>query len=157
MPAKPDIHIRHFQPENQFTVQNLINQGLGEHWGTADPAQNPDLFDIAQTYQDETFLVAYRHNKIVGTGALVQRTPNTAEIVRMSVAPACRRQGIGHRLLDALLENAQTRGFTEVILETTATWQGVIDFYLAYGFNITHHHNGDTYFRYPLTAQEKKP
>lgn len=143
-PLKLDT--RPFEPQDQEAVRDLINQGLGEHWGHVDPSKNPDLEDIAKSYESETFLVAWREGQIIATGALVQRTSQTGEIVRMSVARHFRRQGIGRQMLDALCQQAWQRGFNRLILETTATWDEVIDFYLSYGFRKTHDRDGDVYF-----------
>ena len=61
-----------------------------------------------------------------------------------------RRQGIGQQILAELCKRASQDGYEEVILETTATWQDVIDFYLQYGFEITHYEGGDVYFKLKL-------
>jgi GNAT superfamily N-acetyltransferase len=147
----PDnLIITPFQPENQAAVKNLINQGLGEHWGTIDPNKNPDLNDIATTYKKDIFLVAWLDGEIIGTGGLVHRTDKVAEIVRMSVAPQMRRRGIGHSILNYLVQEARRKGFLKIILETTETWHDVINFYLVNGFQITHNKEGDVYFSLEL-------
>ena len=135
-----------FHPDDQTAVRQLILVGLVEHWGFLDSTKNPDLENIAVSYAGATFLVARLGNDIVGTGALVPHQAGTAEIVRMSVAQQQRRSGIGRRILDALVEQARAQGFQRVILETTATWQEVIEFYLRCGFRITHDQDGDVYF-----------
>ena len=71
---------------------------------------------------------------------------STAEVVRMSVAAAARRRGLGRRILSALCAEAKARGFRRVILETTQTWSEVIAFYQSFGFRITHYKDGDVYF-----------
>jgi hypothetical protein len=65
------IVIKPFQPEDQEEVKQLVLAGLVEHWGSLDPTRNPDLNDIAQTYAQDIFLVAWEGDKIIGTGALV--------------------------------------------------------------------------------------
>jgi ribosomal protein S18 acetylase RimI-like enzyme len=91
-------------------------------------------------------LVAWLEDEIVGTGALIHRSKLTAEIVRVSVALQVRRQGIGKAILDALLNHAKEKGYQKIVLETTETWTSVIDFYLSYGFQTTHHEHGNVYF-----------
>ena len=124
----------------------MILSGLVEHWGFLDETKNPDLEDIAVSYAGATFLVGRLGDRIVGSGALVPRSRETAEIVRMSVAKEMRQQGIGRQILGALLEQARAQGFQRVILETTATWSEVVAFYLRCGFHITHTQDGDVYF-----------
>jgi putative acetyltransferase len=124
--------------------------GLADHWGKLDPSKNPDLNDIGSTYAHATFLVAWLQGKIVGTGALVPRSEEVVEIVRMSVARDVRRQGIGRLILQQLIVHAQAGGYRQVILETTSTWLEVVAFYERCGFRITHHRDGDTYFALDL-------
>ncbi len=107
-----------------------------------DPALNPDLLDIAASYGDATFLVARVDGRIVGCGALVPRSDRTAEIVRMSVASKFRRHGIGKEILARLCQEARQSGFRRIVLETTATWDGVIRFYERFGFRVTHRRDG---------------
>jgi len=152
-----ELTILPFQPEFQAEIKALILAGLAEHWGTLDPNKNPDLDDIAATYAQATFLIARHEGRIVATGALVPKSEGTAEIVRMSVAAEMRRQGVGRRLLQALCECARARGYQRVILETTATWRGVIAFYQQFGFEITHEQEGDLYFVLALTENGHYP
>ena len=145
-----EIILQPFCPADQAEVKDLILTGLVEHWGTLDATKNPDLNEIGVTYRGATFLVARLAGRIVGTGALVPRGDGTAEIVRMSVARDLRRRGLGRRILTRLLAQARQDGTRRVVLETTATWQEVIAFYLDYGFRITHYAGGDVYFALDL-------
>jgi putative acetyltransferase len=145
-PILHDLTIVPFRPENQTEVRCLILAGLTEHWGQLDPTKNPDLNDIRATYAQATFLVAWWHGTIVGTGALLPRSAHIAEIVRMSVAAHMRRHGIGRRLLQHLVAHAKARGYRQIILETTATWYEVIAFYQRNGFRIAHYRDEDMYF-----------
>lgn len=139
-----------FQPEDQERVKSLILTGLVEHWGYLDASKNPDLVDIQTHYGQAAFLVAWLDERIVGTGALIPRSAEVAEIVRMSVAVDMRRQGIGRAILQCLCERAKQLSFRRLILETTATWPEVIQFYQRFGFSITHFQDGDVYFSLDL-------
>ena len=145
-----EVIIKPFQPEYQDEVKRLILSGLKDHWGELDPAKNPDLNDIGSTYANASFLTAWMDGRLVGTGALIPRDGNVAEIVRMSVAGDMRRQGIGRLVLQTLCRQAREAGYQRVILETTETWFEVIAFYESYGFLITHRHEGDVYFALDL-------
>jgi putative acetyltransferase len=145
-----NLTFRPFSPADQAEVKDLVLGGLVDHWGVLDPAKNPDLEDIFTSYAGATFLVARLAGRVVGTGALVPRGDGAAEIVRMSVARDLRRRGLGRRILTCLVEQARRDGLSRVVLETTATWQEVIDFYLDYGFRITHYADGDVYFAMDL-------
>lgn len=143
---KDSISLAPFQPSDQTAVKTLILAGLADHWGELDLTLNPDLNDIAVSYRDAVFLVAKQDGQVVGCGALVPHSADTAEIKRMSVAASLRRKGLGRRILGALCTEAKARGFRHVILETTKTWSEVIAFYLSFGFRVTHYQDEDVYF-----------
>ncbi|MDO9121461.1 MAG: GNAT family N-acetyltransferase [Anaerolineaceae bacterium] len=145
-----DISLLPFQPADQAEVKQFVLAGLVEHWGFLDYTLNPDLNDIAASYADGLFLVALQDGRIVGTGALLPRSEYSAEIMRMSVSAELRRSGLGRAILQRLCREAKAMGFQKIILETTETWQGVIEFYLNFGFHITHHQDEDVYFALDL-------
>ncbi|MBK7897133.1 MAG: GNAT family N-acetyltransferase [Anaerolineaceae bacterium] len=145
--ANLSFQIRPFHPQDQHAVEQLILAGLADHWGTLDLSLNPDLNDIASSYDGETFLVALQGEIIVGCGALIEEVGQGGRIVRMSVKKENRRQGIGQLILAHLETAAHQRHFHTIVLETTQTWADVVAFYLANGYQITHHQNGDTHFQ----------
>lgn len=140
------MEIEPFQPADQSAVKQLVLDGLAEHWGFLDPTKNPDLDNIAKTYARAIFLVMRHEGEIIGCGALLPRSAQHAEIVRMSVKKAWRGQHIGKIILNALCDAARAKGITHIILETTETWTDVIAFYLRNGFTITRRLDGDVYF-----------
>jgi GNAT superfamily N-acetyltransferase len=143
-----------FRPDDQAAVRRLILDGLEEHWGSIDPALNPDLDDIAATYSHGTILVARVSDQIVGVGMLVPVGLDEGEVKRMSVAREHRRTGIASALLRELVEIARRRSWRNLLLETTATWTDAVQFYEHAGFTLTHHEEGqfgrDAYFRLDL-------
>jgi len=138
------------QPEHQTGARDLILTGLAEHWGQLDPGRNPDLEDISTAYSQAVFLVAVHQGRVIATGALIPAADGTAQIVRMSVAEELRRRGVASALLQALCARARTLGVRQLVLETTETWQDAIAFYKNFGFEETHHLNGDIYFKLAL-------
>lgn len=126
-----------FTPSDQAEARALILAGLVEHWGWLDETKNPDLEDIAASFAGGFFLVARKDGRLVATGGLL---PNpeaaTWQIVRMSVAADLRRAGMGRQILEALEHEARQRSVRRLILETTATWREVVDFYLCCGYRI---------------------
>ncbi len=150
MNSLQNIIILPFQPKYQSEVKNLVLAGLAEHWGMLDPSKNPDLNDISSSYSNGMFLIALQNNKIIGTGAVVPKSNNSAEIVRMSVVTNMRGNGVGKMILGKLCEYAKSNGYKRVILETTETWQEVVEFYKRFGFQITHYLDGDVYFALDL-------
>ena len=138
MNQEEKILLRPFHPTDQDEVKALILAGLGEHFDQIDPSFNPDLNSIRESYADAVFIVAEEANRIVGTGALRPLSLETGEIVRMSVATDIRRCGLGSLILSHLCGEGRALGYSQIILETTATWTEVIEFYKRFGFRITH-------------------
>jgi GNAT superfamily N-acetyltransferase len=144
------VSIRNFELGDQKAARQLILGGLSEHWGMLDWSLNPDLNDIATAYADGIFLVAYWNDQLVGTGALIPDGPGVGRIVRMSVERSLRRQGIGRALLNALIERGRKACYSEIVLETTATWQDAVEFYKQCGFESVGFVDGDHHFRLKL-------
>jgi putative acetyltransferase len=139
--ASVDIH--DLRPEEQDAVRSLILTGLGEHWGSVDPTLNPDLDDLAVTYAAGRTLVTTDDGAVVGTGTVIRRDAETAEIVRMSVVRRNRRTGLGRRLVGELVATAQGWGIARIVLETSALWTDVVEFYVRCGFTQTHVESGN--------------
>ena len=139
--ANVDLH--DLRPDEQDAVRSLILEGLREHWGSVDPALNPDLDDLATTYAAGRVLVASDGAAVVGTGAVIRHDDTTAEIVRMSVVRTYRRTGLGRRLVEELVATARGWRMTRVVLETSAHWTDAVEFYGRCGFTQTHFESGD--------------
>ena len=148
------IALRDLERRDQPRVRRLILEGLREHWSEIDESLNADLDDIALSYIGGRTVIALLVDEVIGTGTVVPRDASTAEIVRMSVASSYRRSGVGRALVEELIRTARTWSSRRVVLETTSTWTGTIDFYLACGFRITGLRNGelgeDTWFELQL-------
>ncbi len=141
-----EITIRPFRPQDQAAAKSLILAGLKEHWGVLNPTLNPDLDDIAASYGQDTFVLAWREGELAGAGALVREAEGAARIVRMYVDCKLRRLGIGSLILDYLLQQARTAGYRQIVLQTTSTWEEAIAFYRRYGFQVVGEWGGDTHF-----------
>ena len=131
-PSEPIV--RRFRAGDQRAARALILEGMSEHWGSIDEELNPDLDDIESSFAAGVFLVACQGRAIVGTGSLMPDSGETARLARMSVAAGHRRRGLGRRLLEALLDEARSRGFAWIALETEADWHDAVGFYRASGF-----------------------
>jgi putative acetyltransferase len=141
--SRSGIEILDVRPEFDDAVRALILSGLAEHWGTVDPTLNRDLVDMAATYSCGRTLVARDGDRVVGTGTVIPRDVQSVEIVRMSIAPEYRRSGLGRRLVEDLVATARGWGSSRVVLETSAHWTEVVQFYERCGFTVTHFEEGD--------------
>jgi ribosomal-protein-alanine N-acetyltransferase len=79
------------------------------------------------------YVVAERDDGVVGyAGLSVNGTE--ADVMTIAVSAAAQGQGLGGRLLDALLEAARERGATQVLLEVRADNEPAQRLYLRRGF-----------------------
>ena len=77
----------------------------------------------------QEFFVAELAGQVVGCGALHVLWEDLGEIRTLAVDPAHRGQGIGHRLLDRLVEQARTLGIDRLF---TLTFE--VEFFSRHGF-----------------------
>ncbi|MCX6522123.1 MAG: GNAT family N-acetyltransferase [Actinobacteria bacterium] len=141
---RPPVGVRDMRSGEAAAVRSLVLAGLAEHWGSVDPSLNPDLDDLAAAHPGSRTVVAVDvAGTIVGTGTVVPRGVDSAEVVRMSVATSLRGAGVGRLVLDALIEVARSWGVQRLVLETTADWTDTVAFYERCGFRITHHEDGE--------------
>ena len=77
----------------------------------------------------QEFYVAELNGAVVGCGALHVLWEDLAEVRTLAVAPDARGQGVGHALLDRLLEQARHVGVSRVF---TLTFE--VAFFSAHGF-----------------------
>lgn len=77
------------------------------------------------------FLVVRRDGEVVGCGALHVFTRNLAEIKSLVVAPKMRGEGVGRRLVAALVDEARRLGVKRIFALTDS-----VPFFQAQGFSI---------------------
>jgi GNAT superfamily N-acetyltransferase len=95
----------------------------------------PSPFSLAEASAPRTvFLVARVNEEPVGCGALRRFDDHTAEIKRMYVAPAGRRQGTARRILAELERYAQEFGYRTIRLETGIRQPEAQQLYESMGF-----------------------
>lgn len=65
---------------------------------------------------------------------LFRMAADEAEVLTLAVSPACRRRGLGRRLLQAALDRAQARGAVNMFLEVAADNIPASSLYVSAGF-----------------------
>ena len=82
-------------------------------------------------YEDvQEFLVAETDGAVVGCGALHVMWEDLAEVRTLAVDPAARGTGVGHLLLDRLVDRARELGVRKVFCLTFE-----VEFFTAHGFH----------------------
>lgn len=140
-----DVEIRAARGGDLAHVFDLFERWVteGETRGQAGPAPG-DL----ETHLGPYFWVAVRDGEIVGfcyasartsegQGAVLRDGERYVEIDELYVRPDLRSQGIGHALLDRVLEEAAARGVTRsLVYSASAEWDRVVRFYERSGYRM---------------------
>jgi putative acetyltransferase len=104
-PARPD-------------VRALLAEHLADMHATS-PAESVHALDVAGLLVLEvTFWTARAAGALLGCGALKELDPDHGEVKSMRTADAARGTGVATAILRHLLDEAATRGYTRVSLET---------------------------------------
>ena len=79
--------------------------------------------------------LAMDDDKVIGTAGLLKEREGEFELVKMSVDPDYRGQGIGKQLLERCLAEAKMRGGVKIFLFSNSQLQTAIKMYEKFGFN----------------------
>ncbi len=104
-PDRPDV-VALIEASDAYSLERYPPEG---HFGT-------DVVGLASP--DVAFLVARRHGKAEGCGAVKWLADGTAELKRLFVSEAARGLGLGRRIMARLEAIAAARGVTTLYLET---------------------------------------
>jgi GNAT superfamily N-acetyltransferase len=106
-------------PQPELTVEVLSSHDLPRNLALSSSVGWPDTeSEWRMIYQAALVLGVQRDGELVGQGAL-GLFDASASIAKMVVAPGAQRQGIGGKILDALLLEAERRSLTRVGLVAT--------------------------------------
>ena len=101
------------------------------------PADQVFALDLAQLRAPGiTFWTAWDGQQLLGCGALKELSPTHGEIKSMRTPTALRRRGAGRALLQKIIDEAQSRGYWRLSLETGShvDFQKAHSLYLGAGF-----------------------
>ncbi len=117
-------------------VLALLNEHqdrMAEH----SPPESRHVLDVEALQQPEiTFWSLWDQDELLGCVALKHWDADFGEIKSMKTAPAHTRKGVGKRLLNHVLTEANQRGYQQLKLETgsMAYFEPARQFYSRYGF-----------------------
>jgi [ribosomal protein S18]-alanine N-acetyltransferase len=100
-------------------------------------AWTPEMFaaEFAQPSSRRLYLVAERGNALIGYAGMMFTGGSQADVVTLAVTPARWGRGTGTALLLALLDEADKRGYEEVLLEVREDNPRARRLYLRHGFD----------------------
>jgi len=110
--------------EKRFGFRLPIEEAVERDLATIDKFQPPD----------GRLLLAVKDDVPVGTACLRRMAPDTAEIKRMYVRPAHRREGLGRALLDDLIAEAEGAGYERIRLDSPNFMKAAHALYRSSGF-----------------------
>jgi len=99
-------------------------------------AWTPEMFaaEFAQPPSRRLYLVAEDGNALVGYAGMMFTGGSQADVVTLAVSPARWGEGTGTALLTALVDEADKRGYEEVLLEVREDNPRARRLYLRHGF-----------------------
>lgn len=99
-------------------------------------AWTPEMFaaEFAQPPSRRLYLVAEDGNALVGYAGMMFTGGSQADVVTLAVTPARWGEGAGTALLTALVDEADKRGYEEVLLEVREDNPRARRLYLRHGF-----------------------
>ena len=99
-------------------------------------AWTPEMFaaEFAQSPSRRLYLVAEDGNALVGYAGMMFTGGSQADVVTLAVTPARWGEGTGTALLTALVDEADKRGYEEVLLEVRKDNPRARRLYLRHGF-----------------------
>jgi putative acetyltransferase len=133
--AGSEICIRQFRTEDASAFRKL-----NEEWITRffriEPKEQPVLSDPQATILDPggRIFMATAGERCVGCCALIRIGDKEFEVAKMAVEPAYQREGIGRRLLHAVIEEGRSTGARRLYLETNHALTPAIRLYESMGF-----------------------
>jgi GNAT superfamily N-acetyltransferase len=87
------------------------------------------------------FLIVLRDDAVIGCGAIRSMTSDIGEVKRMWIHPDARGEGLGSRLLGALVDQSRALGHTTLLLDTNAVLTEALALYAKHGFEPVERYN----------------
>jgi putative acetyltransferase len=99
-------------------VHALLNEHLANMYELS-PPESVHALDLSKLRgPDITFWSVWDGDTLVGCGALKELTPTEGEVKSMRTPRALRRRGAGRAVLVRIIEEARSRGYRRLNLET---------------------------------------
>lgn len=130
-----DLIIREFEPGDELAFR-LLNEAWITRYFAMEPEDDHALADPWGTILNAggRIFVAVQQDRIVGCCALRAIGPGEFEVAKMAVAESAQRNGVGRRVLTAVVEAARAAGAIRLYLETNHILTPAIRLYESAGF-----------------------
>ena len=130
------VEIRHFKDEDTQAFAALNLSWIERHFVVEDQDREA-LFHPQTQFIDSggCILVAELEGEVVGVIAMAPHDSESVELAKMTVREDQRGLGIGRRLAEAFFEEARSKGYKRVFLESNTKLDSAIHLYRQLGFN----------------------
>jgi putative acetyltransferase len=136
IPAVPEL----IQPSSPslWEVARVLVREYAASLGVSLDFQNFDdellHFETKYAPPDGTFLLARNAGEFLACGALRRFSASDCEMKRLYVRPAGRNLGLGRQLALALVNEARSLGYKQMLLDTLPTMRNAQSLYKSLGF-----------------------
>ena len=147
---KEGAQIRTIEPQDNAAVKTLVLDVLAEHGlvGEGYAGVDPEMDDMFGHYQDErcNFFVVEHKQRILGVGGYAPLAGDAAkaELRKMYFKSELRGLGMGHKLIQTCIDEAQKNGYQGMYLETTPAMKVAQSLYQKHGFEFMTERMGAT-------------
>ena len=96
----------------------------------------------------DNFVVFYcliDQDKLIGTVALKKLGENTVELKAMYLDRSYRGKGLGHRLMNKIVDEAKRLGYESIVLDSMSQYKDALRLYERTGFQNTERYNDNLY------------
>ena len=136
--SDPPVRIVPYRDEHQAAFARLNREWL-EGNGLLEPADYPHLDDPRASFIDTggEILIVLLGDEVVGTAALKPSDEEHGgdwELCKLAVDRQARRQGLGERLVRAVIEAARRRGADRLTLSSSYKLESALRLYRRMGF-----------------------
>ena len=127
-------------------LRSDVARGMTEQFGAGHWSACPSKAEVVRQLRASHVLVARQDGGLIGTVRLVRALPWAIDssaftpvakpwyVLGLAVAPQCRGQGVGRRLVEAAKDTARSRGAQALWLDAYEHAAGAGAFYLKCGF-----------------------
>lgn len=131
-----NVFFRLFQPGDETAFRELNEQWIDAYFGIIEEKDREVLGNPRKYVLDPggALVMAIQDGEVVGCCALRAMGNDTFEVAKMTVSRKLRGQGVGRRLLAAVVEQAKTMKAKKLYLETNSKLSDAIHLYESLGF-----------------------
>ncbi|MEO7965469.1 MAG: ribosomal protein S18-alanine N-acetyltransferase, partial [Gemmatimonadaceae bacterium] len=136
--AANDLVIRHARTRDLDAIAEIERTSFSDPWNARSfeglLAREEAIFDVAIRLPTGADGSARENDEIIVGFCVGHVVVDEAELTNVAVRPSVRREGVGRRLVDHVINSARNRGARELFLEVRVSNEAARALYLTLGF-----------------------